>query len=228
MSANRPRLRHRPKALLFDLDNTICDHRTSLEIRLDHAFEPILTDPDQRAAAVEASVAIATDGTAHFPELLGRFKIERPEDIDHAIERYGSDRYRGLELYDDALDVLHEVREQFTVGMITNGPTDIQQPKIDLLAIEHLFDFTLISESTGFWKPDPRIFEMALSLAGVAAHEAVYIGDSPGHDVAGAQAAGIPAVWMNRTGQEWAADRHPELEVTDLRSFVHHLMDLDD
>jgi len=228
VSANRPRLRHRPKALFFDLDNTICDHRTSLQIRLNHAFEPVIPDPEQRAAAVEASVAMATDGTDHFPELLGRFKVERPEDIEHAIERYGSDRYRGLELFDDALEVLQAVRDEFTVGMITNGPTDIQQPKIDLLAIEHLFDFTLISESTGYWKPDPRIFEMALDLARVPAYLAVYIGDSPDHDVAGAQAAGIPAVWMNRTSLEWQSERFPDLEVTDLRSFVEHLMELGD
>lgn len=228
MSRIRPRLRHRPKALFFDLDNTICDHRTSLQIRLDHAFEPILADPEQRAEAVRASVAIATDGTDHFPDVLRQFKVERPEDIQHAIERYGSDRYRGLELFDDALEVLEAVRDEFIVGVITNGPTDIQQPKIDLLAIEHLFDFTLISESTGYWKPDPRIFELALELAGVPAHLAVYIGDSPDHDVAGAQAAGIPAVWMNRAGLEWQSERHPDLAVTDLRSFVEHLMGLDD
>ncbi len=226
MSAITSRLRRRPRALLFDLDNTICDHRSSLRIRLDHAFAPFIFDPDQRSAAVTASVEIATDGTSHFGELLLRFDVAHPEAAEEAVARYRSDRYRGLELYGDALDVLESIRDEFIVGMITNGPTDIQQPKIDLLAIEHLFDFTLISESTGFWKPDPRIFELALELAGVAAHEAIYIGDSPGHDVAGAQAAGIPAVWMNRTGLGWESDRYPELEVTNLRSFVDRLAEL--
>jgi putative hydrolase of the HAD superfamily len=43
-------------------------------------------------------------------------------------------------------------------------------------------------------KPDPRIFGCALRLLGVAAHEAIYVGDDAEHDVAGAQAAGLTAI----------------------------------
>lgn len=193
----------RPQLVIFDLDNTLCDHRSSLLVRLDYAFRSVLPEPDRRKAAVEESVRIADDGTAHFPELLSQLGIFGQTDIDQTIERYRSDRYRGLELFDDALSGIELVRDHFQIAMITNGPTDIQQPKIDLLGIEELFSFVLISESTGYWKPDPRIFELALERAGVSAHEAVYIGDSAAHDIAGAKAAGLRAVWMNRRGEEW-------------------------
>ncbi len=219
-------LRQFPKAIFFDLDNTICDHRTSLRIRLDYAFEIALPDPQQRAMAVESSVRIVTDGTDHFPELLDQFDVRRPEAIEESVARYRSDRYRGLALFDDALEALETARETFIIGMITNGPTDIQQPKIDLLEIEHLFDFTLISENTGFWKPDPRIFELALETAKVPAHLAVYVGDSPNHDVMGAQATGIPAVWMNRFGQRWTGGSPPDLEVRSLSAFTQHLAEV--
>jgi 2-haloalkanoic acid dehalogenase type II len=194
------------KLVIFDLDNTLCDHRSSLLIRLDYAFRAVLPEADQRKKAVEESVRIADDGTAHFPELLTGLGISGTSDIDHTIQRYRSDRYRGLELFTDAISGIELASEYFQIAMITNGPTDIQQPKIDLLGIEDLFSFVLISESTGYWKPDPRIFELALERAGVSAHEAVYIGDSAEHDVAGAKAAGLRTVWMNRRGQEWSGN----------------------
>jgi putative hydrolase of the HAD superfamily len=43
-------------------------------------------------------------------------------------------------------------------------------------------------------KPDPRIFVCALRRLGVAAHEAIYVGDDAQHDLAGAEAAGLTAI----------------------------------
>lgn len=197
------------RLVIFDLDNTLCDHWTSLMIRLDHAFRPAIPDDEARSKAVAASIEIATDGTDHFEELLSEAGTNDRAALDLALERYGSDRYRGLKLYEDVLEGIAAVSERYEVGIITNGPTDIQQPKIDLLEIESLFSFILISESAGFWKPDPRIFELALAHTGIPAHQAVYVGDSPDHDVAGAKLAGLDVVWMNRRGIDWPASLEP-------------------
>lgn len=215
--------RWRPRLVLFDLDNTLCDHRTSLLIRLDHAFRQAFPDEDQRERLIAASVKIATDGTEHFARLFEEEGVTSPEILDMALDRYQSDRFRGLELFEDTLDAIDAVSKKYQVAIITNGPTDIQQPKIDLLEIEPLFSFILISEDTGFWKPDPRIFELALAHAGVPAHEAIYVGDSPDHDIAGAKAAGIPAVWMNRLEENWPGGSRPDYEVRDLRTLLDWL-----
>ena len=137
-----------------------------------------------------------------------------------AADRYRSDRYRGLELFPDALYAIEAVKRVAAVGIITNGPTGIQQPKLDLLAIEPHFAFVLISESVGFWKPDPRIFELALEQAEVEPHEAIYVGDSVIADVPGAHAAGLRAVWINRRAVEWTGERPPDLEVRDLHELL--------
>ena len=211
--------------VIFDLDNTLCDHWTSLMIRLDHAFRPAIPDDEARAKLVAASIEIASDGTDHFEELLSNAGAAGPEALELALDRYGSDRYRGLKLYEDVLDGIATVSERFEVGIITNGPTNIQQPKIDLLEIESLFSFVLISESAGFWKPDPRIFELALAHIGVPAHQVVYVGDSPDHDVAGAKLAGLDVVWMNRRGLDWPADIRPgpDHTVTNMRELLEWL-----
>jgi len=215
-------LRH-PRLIIFDLDNTLCDHRSSLHIRLHHAFKSAFPDQEQRTALVSASVEIAHDGTEHFSDLFAEHSCHEPEAVEVAKSRYRSDRFRGLELFDDTLDAIAAASERFEVAMITNGPTDIQQPKLDLLGIEPLFSFVLISESTGYWKPDPRIFELALERAGVAAHEAVYIGDSPENDVKGAQSAGLAAIWMNRWDEKWPGGREPQHAAKDLQEALSWL-----
>jgi putative hydrolase of the HAD superfamily len=43
----------------------------------------------------------------------------------------------------------------------------------------------------GAAKPDPRIFAHALAALGLAAHDAVYVGDDAAHDLEGARAAGL-------------------------------------
>jgi len=71
---------------------------------------------------------------------------------------------------------------------------------LDRLGLSQMLDGVVTSAEFGVRKPAPEIFEHALGLAGVAAHEAMHIGDSLAEDVAGARAAGIEAVLINRDG----------------------------
>jgi putative hydrolase of the HAD superfamily len=63
-----------------------------------------------------------------------------------------------------------------------------------------LVDGAISSAEAGAAKPDPRIFARALALAGARAADALHVGDSLEHDVAGARAAGIEAVLVVRDG----------------------------
>lgn len=209
-----------PSLVVFDLDDTLCDHDGSLWIRLDFSFAEVFPDEGERQKVVQHSIQHSAWGTDHFPDVFASFGVTDGDAIRNATERYRSDRYRGLELFNDAVPALERVREIGPVGLITNGPTDIQQPKIDLLGIESHFNFVLISESVGIWKPDPEIFWMGLEIAGVDPEDAIYVGDSPTADVPGARAAGMTAVWMNRAGSEWAGETEPDLEVRDLSELL--------
>jgi putative hydrolase of the HAD superfamily len=61
-------------------------------------------------------------------------------------------------------------------------------------------DGVVTSADSGFRKPDPAIFGVALELAGCGADEAVHVGDTVAEDVAGAGAAGIRALHLDRSG----------------------------
>lgn len=209
-----------PKLVLFDLDDTLCDYDTALHTRIRYAFEPWFPSPDELAAAVRAQVELADwEGGEHFSSVFARFGVSDPDAARLARERFLEDRYRGLRLFDDALDVITAVASHVPIGMITNGPSDIQWPKIRLLDIEHLFPVIIVSEDVGVWKPDPAIFTIALERSGFAAHEAIYVGDSVVADVPGARAAGIRSVWMNRARRTWSDGDPPD-------AVIHSLHDL--
>jgi len=57
------------------------------------------------------------------------------------------------------------------------------------------------SEEARAYKPRKELFEYALSKYNLRADEVVHIGDSISSDIAGAEAAGIGAIWLNRTGK---------------------------
>jgi HAD superfamily hydrolase (TIGR01509 family) len=60
-----------------------------------------------------------------------------------------------------------------------------------------------------YMKPHPSIFAAALASAGVEAGEAVMVGDSLKHDVRGALGAGLRAVWLRRSGDDWPVSHVP-------------------
>lgn len=216
----RTRLEPRPALVLFDLDNTICDYDGARAIRTTYAFEPHFDDQARLVRAVDAALAAAAEGHEHFADVLAAHGITDPAAVALAHERYLEDRYRGLTLFAEALEVVDAVSRVARVGLVTNGPTDIQRPKIELLGIAAHFPVIVVSEEVGVWKPDPAIFAIALERSGCDAAEAIYVGDSAHHDVPGAHAAGLRAVWVNRRGVDWPGARPPDVEVRDLRELL--------
>ena len=71
---------------------------------------------------------------------------------------------------------------------------------LERVGLASYFEAIVDSHHEGVRKPDPEIFRRALSRLGVAAERAVYLGDIPGVDVAGAQAAGLGAVLVDPGG----------------------------
>jgi putative hydrolase of the HAD superfamily len=97
--------------------------------------------------------------------------------------------------------------------IVTNNVVSEQRLKVDRCGLAPLIDVLLASEEAGFLKPDPRIFEIALSRVHARADEAVMLGDAWATDIEGARAAGIRAVWLNRRGLE-----RPDRSVIEIQS----------
>jgi putative hydrolase of the HAD superfamily len=104
-------------------------------------------------------------------------------------------RFRAFPEVPGALERLR--RRGLRVVAVSNW--DVSLPEaLRSAGLEARLDGVVSSAMAGAAKPDLAPFAHALSLAGVRAAEALHVGDSESEDVAGARAAGIPAVLLSR------------------------------
>jgi putative hydrolase of the HAD superfamily len=102
--------------------------------------------------------------------------------------------------FDDARPALAALRARgLTLICVSNW--DVSLPRVlERCGLADHLDGVLTSAAVGARKPDPAIFEAALELARCRADEAVHVGDTAADDVAGARAAGIRALLLDRDG----------------------------
>jgi putative hydrolase of the HAD superfamily len=111
---------------------------------------------------------------------------------------YMAERRARYQPFPDALQVLRELGQTFRLGLVTNGPCDLQCDKLDVSGLRGCFGAVVVSREVGIAKPDPRIFAIALDRLAVSAADSVFVGDTPKTDIVGAHAAGMKAIWLNR------------------------------
>jgi putative hydrolase of the HAD superfamily len=127
----------------------------------------------------------------------------------HALDlatRYRSERRESYRLVADALDVVDAFRRAgWAVGIVTNGPPDLQREKLTATGLLSRVDAVAISGELGCGKPDAGIFESTLRRLEVEPSDALMVGDSVHRDMEGAASLSIPAVWCRngRTDVRW-------------------------
>lgn len=213
-----------PQAILFDLDDTLFDHRRASSVALDAMHRSFAADlPQQEFAARHAQLlelfhtrflagelTLDQARTARMQALFGSFERE----IDAATAGQAASVYRqqhqsNRHLVDGARALLEQLAGRSRLGIVTNNSTVEQMEKLRALDIASYFDAVVISEDVGVTKPDPEIFAIALQRLGASPHEAVFIGDSWTNDIIGARAVGMTAVWLDRGDQTPALERLP-------------------
>lgn len=124
-----------------------------------------------------------------------------PAEMPDIVGIYDAAYQQNRRVVPGSRELLSRLKESVQVGIITNGFKDLQEEKITSLGLSPSIDILIISEVAGYQKPDRRIFETALAVAGSDPAGAVYIGDSWVVDIVPATACGMKAVWLSRYGQ---------------------------
>ena len=88
-------------------------------------------------------------------------------------------------------------RQGIELGVISNFDSRLYRV-LDALQLAHYFQSITLASEAGVAKPDPEIFRVALQKHGCEAVSAWHVGDSQGDDVAGATAAGLRPIWVQR------------------------------
>jgi putative hydrolase of the HAD superfamily len=117
-----------------------------------------------------------------------------------------------FEPFPDAAPALRELRERgLALVVVSNWDCSLREV-LARAGLAPLVDGVVTSAEVGTRKPDPALFGVALQVAGADPAEALHVGDSPGNDVAGARAAGIRAVLLDRDGRD---DAPPGVQAID-------------
>jgi putative hydrolase of the HAD superfamily len=198
-----------PSCVLFDLDNTLTDRAASIRqfswlfLRdFRHALNESITLEDVHQVIEQGDGGGYRPKETMFQEIQTNLSWrDCPTQIEIADYWYRVSA-QSMQLRPDVHSTLVELqRRGLRLGIITNGKTAVQNATIDATNLRDYFSVIIISEASGFRKPDPQIFHLALSALNTRPENAIYVGDHPQSDVEGALNAGLQAVWF--------ADVHP-------------------
>lgn len=192
------------EAVLFDVDDTVCTYTQSIADVLAHSFDRESVDPFFTAAEYRARFSeFAKDGR-HHREIRARCfeSLAHEAGRDGAVGRALADAYdeerdqTQVRFVDGARDALDHATREYRVGVVTNGPPDMQGTKLDALGIADRFETVVHGGYDAPAKPAPEPFHRATDALGVEPGRTVHVGDSLASDVAGAHAAGVRSAWL--------------------------------
>jgi putative hydrolase of the HAD superfamily len=210
--------------ILFDLDNTLTDRATSIRAFSEQFFRDFRPKLHELITLTEIHRVIEVgDGGGYRPKeaMFREIQSDLPWAKAPTLEAIASYWYtvsaQCMQLRDDVVATLEALQERgYALGIITNGKTDVQNATIDAVKIRSYFATIVISEASGVRKPDPEIFNLALSRLNQPANVAMYIGDNPDADIQGARNAGLVSVWITN-GKTFPSHLHaPDYQINQI------------
>jgi putative hydrolase of the HAD superfamily len=191
----------RPRAVLFDLDDTLLDRRGTIDRYLaEHATRAAL-HPEMSAKYRLRFHEIDACGSTQRIALFDQLSREFPDlgTFDALWQDYRERVWTCCQFMDGAIDVLDWCRrEGLASAIVTNGSPDTQRPKLRSLNLIERVDAIFISEEEGISKPDARLFHRAAERLRVRPDECIFVGDNPVADIDGARRAGMRPIWFQR------------------------------
>jgi putative hydrolase of the HAD superfamily len=212
-----------PRAILFDLDDTILRayggaEAAWLAVADEHADEfGQLTPAEVADATLAFSREFWADAERHrvwrmqltqarrevvagaFAALARAGRRVPSADVAHRLaDRFSVHREERMCLFPDALDVIDTLRARgVRLALVTNGAAEPQRAKIERFDLAHRFDHVQIEGEHGFGKPEERAYLHAMHALGVDAPATWMVGDNLEWEVTAPQRLGIYAIWFD-------------------------------
>ncbi|KOR88826.1 HAD family hydrolase [Paenibacillus solani] len=221
----------RYKAIIFDLDHTLLDYSQSERNCLQQALEHYRLHEE-----LTWEEFWGTYGPINFTYWMNRTQSNHNiwQVLEHSFTdtfvrlnrefhqcREISETYWGLFCSSNHMEpnadlILELLQSSFTLGVISNGIGEAQRKRLTSAGLSHYFQSFIISDEVNCWKPDPKIFELALQDLMVGPDEVLYIGDSLADDYEGASRAGIDFCYYNRRDTPLSDHQRPAYIIKDL------------
>jgi HAD superfamily hydrolase (TIGR01549 family) len=208
------------KAVLFDLDDTLFDHKHSrlkgLEA-IQKKFQKLSAVPIEEleeeherllgaanyCTVPNGNLIMADSTTTGISKLCAMYGVTLSiEDEKTTVDLYTKEYLKNRQPVPGSIELLETLMNYAKLGVIANGQLEQEMEKLTACKIDKLLDYFIISENGCYRKPCKQLFQIALEKVNVSPSNAVYVGDSWNCDVLPAVAVGMKAIWLNRYGQE--------------------------
>ncbi|MEO3767423.1 HAD family hydrolase [Streptomyces sp. B5E4] len=202
-------------AVVWDIDDTIFDHsgaerRAALEYLTDRGLLGRYASPEAAAAHwhevseeyVDRYLAGEFTFLAQRRErarvLAGRPLTDAEADVWMA--GYLAAYRRHWRVFPDVVPALDGLTPARRHGLLSNNSAPHQEEKLRAIGVHDRFEALVCSEEIGVAKPAAGAFHAACAALGLPPERVAYVGDRPDTDAAGADAAGLTGIWLDRAG----------------------------
>lgn len=197
-----------PRASMWEIFADLCNEAgaPTTALACEQAVRALWTFAQTRAEQHFRGGAEYTDSDVEFAAqfgnlgrlIFGQLGVTDDQEslMERFLERFWTDD--NWLIFPDVLVSLERLRERgVRIGVLSNAPSDM--PKLlDRLGITPYLDYTVVSATEGYKKPDRRVFEVAVNRAGVAPGEILHVGDMYVEDIVGGTFAGLQTRLIER------------------------------
>lgn len=198
------------KVIIFDLWNTIAFIK-NIEVVNQRLREKIAPEKLKKLRLVFLEWHLSEFSEKQFLTRLQNMTTLNENEVQCVKAWLNHDK---CQLYPETEEVLRYLKNQDKkLVLITNSPPKGKK-QFQKLGLSSYFDRAIFSFEVGIMKPDPRIFQLAISDFNVDKFKILMVGDSLEKDIEGALDAGFEAILLDRDGK------------LDYKSKIHALSDL--
>jgi putative hydrolase of the HAD superfamily len=203
-------------AVIFDLDDTLYPESSFVHGGFRAVAEHLSATSGLPAAQLAGEMRRLHDEEgrgAIFDRLLDIHSLaSHPAAVAELVHLYRT-HPPAIVPYDDVVPTLEALhRAGVRLGLLTDGMASVQRRKVEALGLARRLDALVFTDEIdgGRPKPDPSAYRVALERLGARADRAVYVGNDPTKDFAGARLLGLTTVRVGERPRHGPAPWLPE------------------
>lgn len=221
------------KAVVFDLDDTLILEKDYIKSGLKKISNIFREKYNFNSDLIfnEMLELVSKNESNIFNKILDSYHIEySKKDIIYLVDEYRN-HSPNISLLNDAKKTLNWlIKNNYKLGIITDGYKETQRKKIKALGLNMIIDEIIITDELGkkYWKPNKYPYILIKQRLNISFNEFIYVGDNPNKDFISAKELGIKTFKIVRKDGVYYDIKKPkeyeaDYKITSLTELIKYL-----